>query len=330
MTSLKQAPTSLVSVAPMMGYTDRHARYLHRLISPHALLYTEMLTAQALLHEHASRLLEYHPAEHPVALQLGGSDPGQMAEAASIGTAAGYDEININVGCPSDRVQSGTFGACLMATPDLVAEIFAAMDESVDVPVTVKHRIGIDDQDSYRDLERFIDAVASAGCRTFIVHARKAWLKGLSPKQNREVPPLDYERVYRLKRDHPALDIIVNGGITTVAQVKAHLAHVDGVMIGREAFSQPWLLADIEACLHPQQAPLSRGQVLNRYAEYMENELAQGTSVHVLVRPLAGMFHGRPGARLWRRQLSEAAQSGSRERVDQLPALVAGFESADP
>ncbi|HBE92367.1 MAG TPA: tRNA dihydrouridine(20/20a) synthase DusA [Gammaproteobacteria bacterium] len=314
-----------VSIAPMMGYTDRHARYLHRLISPHSLLYTEMLTAQALMHDNADHLLQFDSCEHPVALQLGGSDPEQMAQAARTGADAGYDEININIGCPSDRVQSGAFGACLMATPGLVAQIFAAMQDAIDIPVTVKHRIGIDDQDSYEDLDRFVGTLAEAGCMTFVIHARKAWLKGLSPKQNRDIPPLDYERVYKLKQDYPQLRIIINGGIKTAAQVNCHLAHTDGVMIGREAFNQPWLLAELESVLfRDADEVLSRRMVQQSYAKYMQEELKKGTSVHVLVRPLSGLFHGLPGARNWRRMLSGDAQKTTGS-MDDLVTLVAEY-----
>ena len=309
----------------MMGYTDRHARYLHRLISPHCLLFTEMLTASALTRGHADRLLQYHPAEHPVALQLGGSDPLEMAMAARMGALAGFDEININVGCPSDRVQSGTFGACLMADPERVAEIFAAMQDAVDVPVTVKHRIGIDDRDSYDDMRQFIDVVAGAGCKTFIVHARKAWLKGLSPKQNRALPPLDYHRVYRLKQDYNGLRIIINGGIKSVAEAIDHLAHVDAVMIGRQVFSEPWLLADLEVSLYPHESKrLTRSEVQQCYAHYMRRELQNGTSVHALTRPLAGLFHGLYGARGWRRLLAEIAQQ-RKGAQHVLPDIIASY-----
>lgn len=316
-----------VSVAPMMGYTDRHARYLHRLISANTLLYTEMLTAQAILHGYDGHLLQSHTSEHPVALQIGGSNPEEMAQAARAGADAGFDEININVGCPSDRVQSGAFGACLMATPDLVAEIYSVMNEAVDVPVTVKHRIGIDDQDSLEDLNNFVATVAASGCEKFIIHARKAWLKGLSPKQNRDIPPLDYERVYRLKQDHSGLRIIINGGIKTVTQVRQHLSHVDGVMIGREAFNHPWLLAELEQLLfQDSEKLLSRSEVRQRYALYMQEELQKGVSVHQLVKPLSGLFHGLPGARSWRRALTETAQTGS-DVNEILPDLVAAFSA---
>ncbi|HVJ76926.1 MAG TPA: tRNA dihydrouridine(20/20a) synthase DusA, partial [Hyphomicrobium sp.] len=233
-------------VAPMMDWTDRHCRVFHRQLSRHALLYTEMVTADAVIHGDRQRLLGYSEAEHPIALQLGGSNPAKLAEAARIGADLGYDEINLNVGCPSDRVQEGRFGACLMAEPEVVAECVAAMRGRQPVPVTVKCRIGIDEQDAEEDLRRFIDAVAAAGCATFIVHARKAWLKGLSPKENREVPPLDYGRVYRLKAARPELEIVINGGIETIAAAQAHLDHVDGVMVGRAAYQNPAILADVD------------------------------------------------------------------------------------
>ncbi|NNF90009.1 MAG: tRNA dihydrouridine(20/20a) synthase DusA, partial [Boseongicola sp.] len=225
-----------LSVAPMMDWTDRHCRHLHRLMSRRTLLYTEMVTAPALVRGGARHLLRFDPAEHPVALQLGGSDPGELTEAARMGADEGYDEINLNVGCPSDRVQSGRFGACLMREPELVADCIAAMQSAVEVPVTVKHRIGVDDQDEEADLERFVTTVARTGCRDFIVHARKAWLQGLSPKQNRDVPPLNYERVYRLAADHPELTVVINGGVTEAAQCIENLKHVDGVMLGRAAY----------------------------------------------------------------------------------------------
>ena len=311
----------------MMGYTDRHARYLHRLISPHSLLYTEMLTAQAITHENHEHLLKHHTSEQPVVLQVGGSDPDLMQMAALRSERAGFDQININVGCPSNRVQSGAFGACLMASPDLVARIFKAMQDAVAVPVTIKNRIGIDDQDSYEDLDRFIGTLAEAGCRTFIVHARKAWLKGLSPKQNRDVPPLDYDRVYKLKRDYPELEIVINGGIKTAEQAVKHLANTDGVMIGREAFTQPWLLADLEQRVYTHDSvPVTRDEVQVRYAAYMKNELDEGTSVHALVKPLSGLFHGLPGARNWRRLITGHAQGKSLDQAA-LIDMVATYSS---
>ena len=242
-------PAPKFCVAPMMDWTDRHCRFFHRLLTGRARLYTEMVTAEAILHGDRQRLLAFNAEEHPVALQLGGSDPARLAQAATIGEGFGYDEINLNVGCPSDRVQEGRFGACLMAEPDLVARCVAAMRTRVAVPVTVKCRIGIDDQDSEADLERFVSAVANAGCKTFIVHARKAWLEGLSPKENREVPPLDYGRVYRLKAAHPELEIILNGGIGSLEEAATHLAHVDGVALGRAAYQNPYLLAEVDGRL---------------------------------------------------------------------------------
>ena len=306
MNSACPAPLSRrLSVAPMMDWTDRHARFLHRLITRCTLLYTEMITAQALLRGDAAYLLAYSPAEHPVALQLGGSDPAQLAQAARIGVDFGYDEINLNVGCPSDRVQSGRFGACLMAEPALVGECVAAMQAAVSIPVTVKCRIGIDRTDRDEDLFEFVETVAGAGCRHFTVHARKAWLDGLSPRENREIPPLRYETVYRLKRLRPELEIVINGGITDLDQALAHLEHVDGVMIGRAAYHSPWLLADVDRRIFGAATPLpERAAVLSQYVEYMGRELAAGTPITALVRPLLGLFQGEPGARAWRRTLS--------------------------
>ena len=260
-----------------MDWTDRHCRYFLRQLSPHAKLYTEMITAPALLHGDTEKLLRFDAAEHPVALQLGGSDPDSMADAARLGAAAGYDEININVGCPSDRVQSGAFGACLMAAPRQVADCVSAMREAVDIPVTVKTRIGIDDSDSEEFFRTFIGTVAAAGCRTFIVHARVAMLEGLSPKENRSVPPLNYPRVYALKRDRPELTVILNGGVTSIDQCRAHLRRVDGVMIGRQAYQHPWLLAELEAELGgPGAPPASRTEVAARMIDYVEREIARG------------------------------------------------------
>lgn len=297
-----------LSVAPMMDWTDRHFRYLLRLAAPRTLLYTEMVTAAALLHGPAERLLAFHPAEHPLALQLGGSEPEALARAAAMGEAAGYDEINLNVGCPSDRVQSGRFGACLMAEPDLVADCVAAMRAAVRVPVTVKCRIGIDDQDSEADLRRFVETVAAAGCTTFIVHARKAWLQGLNPKQNREIPPLDYDRVYRLKRDYPQLEVVLNGGITRLAAVYEHLERVDGVMIGREAYGNPYAIARWEAALWERPAPpVSPHELVRAYLPYVERELTAGTRLSAMTRHMLSLFQAVPGARAWRRHLSEYA-----------------------
>ncbi|HLU06831.1 MAG TPA: tRNA dihydrouridine(20/20a) synthase DusA, partial [Woeseiaceae bacterium] len=268
--------TPLIAVAPMMDWTDRHCRYFLRLLSPRVRLYTEMVTAAALAHGDRQRLLQFHSAEHPVALQLGGSDPALMADAAAHGAAAGYDEININVGCPSDRVQSGQFGACLMASPEKIADCVRAMRAAVRVPVTVKTRIGIDDMDSYAFLLRFIETVADAGCETFVVHARKAILEGLSPKDNRRVPPLDYERVYRLKREHPQLEVVLNGGVTSVPDVLRHLEHVDGVMIGRQAYQDPWFLVEIDQALDEGSPVPDRRDVVEEMRPYIESELAGG------------------------------------------------------
>jgi tRNA-dihydrouridine synthase A len=292
----------------MMDWTDRHCRFFHRLLTAHALLYTEMVTAEAVLHGDRDRLLGFSPEEHPVALQLGGSDPGRLAEAAAIGADYGYDEINLNVGCPSDRVQEGRFGACLMAEPKLVAACVAAMRARVSVPVTVKCRIGIDDQDSEAGLERFVSAVAAAGCGTFMVHARKAWLQGLSPKANREVPPLDYGRVYRLKTAHPELEIVVNGGIGSLDEAEAHLAKVDGVALGRAAYQNPYLLAGVDRRLFGDTgAPPSRGEVVEALLAYAERHLAAGGRLNNIARHILGLYHGQPRARAFRRHLSERA-----------------------
>jgi tRNA-dihydrouridine synthase A len=292
----------------MMEWTDRHCRYFLRLISRRTLLYTEMVTAEAVLYGNRERVLGFSPAEHPVGLQLGGSDARRLSQAAKIGADEGYDEINLNVGCPSDRVQSGRFGACLMAEPDLVAECVAAMGEAARVPVTVKCRIGIDDQDAEESLDRFVDGVAQAGCRTFIVHARKAWLKGLSPKENRDVPPLDYLRVYRLKQRRPELEIVLNGGIDSLAAAEAQLPHVDGVMLGRAAYADPFLLAEVDRTLFgSDETPPSRLDVLDAFVPYIEAELAQGARLNQMTRHILGLFHGQPRARAFRRHLAENA-----------------------
>jgi tRNA-dihydrouridine synthase A len=266
-----------------------------------------MVTAKAVVHGNDARLLRFDRAEHPVALQLGGSDPGEMAEAARIGAGAGYDEININIGCPSDRVQNGKFGACLMAQPRTVAACVRAMRDAVAVPVTVKTRIGIDDHDSYAFLSDFTETVAAAGCDTFVVHARIAILEGLSPKDNRSVPPLDYDRVYRLKREHPELTIVINGGVASADEIASHLERVDGVMIGREAYQNPWFLTEIERRFCGGSAPSSRLDVLDRLVPYVERELAAGTELKHIARHVLGLFAGQPGARAWRRHLSEQA-----------------------
>jgi tRNA-dihydrouridine synthase A len=296
------------SVAPMMEWTDRHCRFFHRLLTRRALLYTEMLTTGAVLHGDRARLLRYDPAEHPLALQLGGSDPHALAACARIGADLGFDEINLNAGCPSDRVQEGRFGACLMAEPALVGDAVAAMKAAVSVAVTVKCRIGIDEQDPEEALEVFACAVEQAGVDALIVHARKAWLKGLSPKENREIPPLDYARVYRLKAAHPRLPIVLNGGIASVEEVHAHLAHVDGVMMGRAAYQEPWRLLAVDPVFFDE-APrfASPKEAATALIPYIERELAQGTRLHGITRHLHGLFRGVPGARAFRRYLAGAA-----------------------
>jgi len=290
----------------MMDWTDRHCRYFHRLLSPRARLYTEMVTSPALVRGRQMRLLEHSQQEHPVALQLGGSDPTELAAAAVMGAEAGYDEINLNVGCPSDRVQSGRFGACLMLEPALVGDCVKAMRDVVSVPVTVKCRIGVDDQDDYAGLQQFTETMLDAGVEVLVVHARKAWLQGLSPKENREIPPLDYERVYRLKREFPQLVVVINGGITTVEQVQTHLAQLDGVMLGRAAYHDPYLLAQIEAALYGVALP-RRDEVLQHMLPYVEAELARGTALKHISRHILGLYQGEPGARGFRRVISEGA-----------------------
>ena len=290
----------------MMDWTDRHCRYLLRLVSKHTLLYTEMVTTGAILNGDHERFLRYDNCEHPLALQLGGSDPQQLAECSRIGEGAGYDEINLNVGCPSDRVQSGRFGACLMAEPTLVADCVAAMSKAVSVPVTVKTRIGIDDRDSYEELAHFIDCVQQAGCETFIIHARKAFLQGLSPKENRTVPPLNYDYAYRIKQQYPELSIIINGGITDLEAAERHLLSVDGVMLGRSAYHNPYLLAEVDRRLFQSQEPVpTRESIVQRMLPYIERELNQGSPLKHITRHMLGLFQGMPGARHWRRHLSE-------------------------
>ena len=290
----------------MMDWTDRHCRFLLRLISKHTLLYTEMVTTGAILNGDRERFLRYDSCEHPLALQLGGSDPQQLAECSRIGEDAGYDEINLNVGCPSDRVQSGRFGACLMAEPALVADCVTAMSESVSVPVTVKTRIGIDDRDSYEELAHFIDCVHQGGCKTFILHARKAFLQGLSPKENRTVPPLNYEYAYRIKQQFPELTIVINGGLTDLEAAEKHLMAMDGVMLGRSAYHNPYLLADVDRRLFQAQDPApTREEVVHCMLPYIKRELNQGSPLKHITRHMLGLFQGIPGARHWRRHLSE-------------------------
>ena len=306
--SLHGATRHRFSVAPMMDCTDRHFRYLARLISRQALLYTEMLTTGAVIFGDTEKLLGYHPAEHAIALQLGGSDPAEMARSARIGERLGYDEININVGCPSDRVQAGAFGACLMKRPQLVAECVKAMRDAVNVPVTVKQRIGVDHQDSAAVLQEFVDTVARAGCDTFIIHARKAWLEGLSPKQNREVPPLRYPVVHELKRAFPELTIVINGGFQDLDRAADQLRWVDGVMIGRTAYADPYVLAGVDHLFFDSDARVpTRMEVLDRYRAYCALQLERGVPLGRLVRHVVGLFQGCRGAKAWRRHLSENA-----------------------
>ena len=302
-------------VAPMMDGTDRHCRFFHRQLSRKARLYTEMVTAPAILHGDREWLLGFDPDEHPVALQLGGSDPQELAAAAKIGADVGYDEINLNVGCPSDRVQSGTFGACLMKTPDLVAECVAAMQAAVSIPVTIKSRIGVDDQDPEESLFGFVETVRRAGCSVFIVHARKAWLQGLSPKENRTVPPLDYDIVYRLKKAHPDCTIVLNGGLENLTMCNTPLEKLDGVMLGRAPYARPWLLHNVdEQIFSLPPSEISRSEVIRIMSAYIR-EHCDGNRVrpHAVTRHMLGLFHGTPGARLWRQTLSG---QGARTPVD--------------
>ena len=310
--------SNIFSIAPMMDWTDRHDRYFLRLLTRHARLYTEMVTSAAIIHGGRERLLGYNPEEHPLALQLGGSEPDELARAARIGEDFGYDEINLNVGCPSDRVQSGTFGACLMKQPERVADSVAAMIAAVACPVTVKCRIGVDDQDPEQALFGFVETVAHAGCSHFVVHARKALLQGLSPKENRDIPPLDYPLVYELKRARPDLTIVINGGIATLDEAEHHLAHVDGVMMGRAAYQTPYVLADIDRRLFDPGAPVrTRAEIVDAMLPYIERQCSAGVPLHAITRHMLGLYQGRPGARAWRRHLSENAP-----KADATPQVV--------
>lgn len=291
------------SIAPMMDWTDRHCRFFHRQLSQHAYLFTEMTTAQALVHGDVERLIGFDEAEHPVALQIGGSDPKMLAKAAKIGASRGYKEINLNVGCPSDRVQSGAFGACLMAKPSLVAECVAAMQDAVTVPVTVKCRIGIDDQDSEQDLDHFVTVLMPCGLDHLYVHARKAWLEGLSPKQNRHIPPLDYDRVYRLKQDFD-IEMSLNGGIVSLEQAQVCLQHMDGVMMGRAAYHTPTLLLDVDRYFFHHLSAVSMDSVIMSMVDYAQVQLARGVRLNQITRHMIGLMHQRPGARRWRQLLT--------------------------
>ena len=301
------SPDRRLSVAPMMDWTDRHCRYFHRLLAPSALLYTEMLTTGAVLHGDRARLLAHNPEEHPLALQLGGSDAGDLARCAQIAAEQGFDEVNLNLGCPSDRVQRGRFGACLMLEPRLVRDCVAAMRDAVDLPVTVKTRLGVDRHDSYAWFSDFVGRVAESGCGVFIVHARKAWLSGLSPKENREIPELRPEWVHRLKAEHPELTVVINGGITSVEEVERHLALLDGVMLGRAAYHDPWLLAGLQQRLFGRPGVESRVAAVEVLTAYLHRQVERGVPVKHVTRHVLGLFAGQPGARRWRRCISQRA-----------------------
>ncbi len=302
----------MLSIAPMLDWTDRHYRYLMRLMSRRVLLYTEMVNMNAILRGDPERHLAFSEQEHPVALQVAGDDPAKLAQAAAIAREWGYDEVNLNVGCPSERVQNGNFGACLMASPNVVARSMAAMKRAVDIPVTVKHRIGIDELDSYEHMRSFVEEVSEAGVTRFIVHARKAWLQGLSPKENRDIPPLRYEYVYRLKEELPHLEIHINGGVKSFAEVERHLEHVDGVMVGRWAYHDPYDFACADARIFGEEAPApSRLEVVEGYRDYVASQQAAGARLNTLVKPLLNLMNGRPGARAWRRTLSEGVVKAS-------------------
>lgn len=322
---MPQACNHRLSVAPMLDWTDRHARYLFRLISQHTLLYTEMVTTGALLHGQPERWLAYHEREHPLALQLGGSEPEALARCTVLAQQFGYDEVNLNVGCPSDRVSAGRFGACLMAEPMLVAECVRAMQSASKLPVTVKTRLGIDEHNDDAFLYRFLDAVVGAGCQGITLHARKAWLKGLSPKQNREIPPLEYERVYSAKRRYPECTLVLNGGVQSLDQAQEHLQYVDGVMIGRAAYENPFMLQQADRMIFGDDSTApSRESVMAGYRQYMLEELARGTALHHMSRHLLGLFTGLPGARRFRRHLSENVHRAGAgiEIIDEAYALL--------
>ncbi|MCI0749593.1 MAG: tRNA dihydrouridine(20/20a) synthase DusA [Nevskiales bacterium] len=316
-------------VAPMMEWTDRHCRYFHRQLSRHARLYTEMVPTGALIHGEPKLSLRFDPAEHPVALQLGGNDPDELAQCAELGDRFGYHEINLNCGCPSDRVQEGRFGACLMRDPQRVADCIAAMRKATDRPVTVKNRIGVDDSRDYEFLRRFVSIVAEAGCETFIIHARKAWLHGLSPKENREIPPLQYELVYRLKQEFPQLTIVINGGIKSLDECAQHLQQVDGVMLGREVYENPYLLAAVDPALfNAGIEPIARDAALRALRPYVERELARGAGLHHITRHVLGLYRGQPGGRGFRRLLAEGASRPHEVNWTLIEEALATVESA--
>lgn len=315
-------------VAPMLDWTDRHCRYFHRILSHHAVLYTEMVTTGAILHGDQNRFLQFNEQEHPLALQLGGSNQKDLIECSKIAQDFGYDEINLNVGCPSDRVQNGQFGACLMADPKLVADCISSMQSAITIPVTIKHRIGIDDMDSYEQLHRFVNTVQKTGCSTFIVHARKAILAGLSPKQNREVPPLKYSSVYQLKKDFPHLQIIINGGIKTLDEAKTHLQHVDGVMIGREAYQNPYMLAEVDQQIYNEdKTVISREQVMEKLHDYCKLSLDEGNQLKWITRHILGLYQGKRGAKVFRRYLSENAYKSDAD-IKTLEQAISAMTSA--
>ncbi|ANV89833.1 tRNA dihydrouridine synthase DusA [Picosynechococcus sp. PCC 8807] len=324
----------LLSVAPMMDRTDRHFRYLMRQITRRTLLYTEMITTQAIIHGDRPKLLDFDAAEHPISLQLGGDNPKELAECAKVGEDWGYDEINLNVGCPSPRVQQGNFGACLMTQPELVADCVAAMQGAVNIPVTVKHRIGVDEQDSYADLCRFIEIVSATGCNRFSVHARKAWLQGLSPKENRTVPPLRYADVYRLKQDFPHLWIEINGGITALEQIQTHLTQVDAVMVGRAAYDNPYLFATVDRDIYGEAIqPKSRHEIVEEMLPYIERATKAGVKLHSISRHMLSLFLGQPGTKAWKRFITEEGRGTTvgREIIEQALALVPQTNAiADP
>ena len=297
-----------LSVAPMMDYTDRHFRYFLRQMTRRTLLYTEMITTAAIIHGDRAKLLDFSPVEKPLVLQLGGDNPEQLAECAKIGQDWGYDEINLNVGCPSDRVQNGHFGACLMARPAHVGKCISTMQKAISIPVSVKHRIGIDEQDKYEDLKEFVQIVAEAGCQRFTVHARKAWLQGLSPKENRTIPPLRYEDVYRLKTDFPQLLIEINGGIRQITEIQSHLQQVDAAMIGRVAYENPYFLATVDRDIYGENIlPLTRSQIIQKMLPYIDQWTSQGLKLHAISRHLLTLFNGQPGTKAWKRHISENA-----------------------
>lgn len=296
-----------LSIAPMMDHTDKHFRYFMRLLSKHAVLYTEMITTGALIHGNRKRFLDFNSIEHPLAIQLGGNNPDDLSECAHIAESEGYDEINLNIGCPSDRVQNGQFGACLMSNTKLVGDCVNRIQSNVKIPVTVKTRIGIDEQDSYEFLHDFVKTVSEAGCNAFIIHARKAILNGLSPKQNREIPPLNYERVYKIKRAFPSLNITINGGFTELNHIKSQLQHVDGVMVGRAAYQNPFMLVEADQALYDDSSTsLSREEILYRFRQYVAEQVGLGVNIKSLTRHIIGLYQGQPGARQYRRKLSDA------------------------